>query len=116
MTQQSLPLKAYPARQAARPSVAIILISITAIAIGLLFFVSLTYFKSLDREAAQTRLLLYKRSLNDTIERYQHLPFVLARDPLVSGALSGSTVDALNPRLASFAREAGLEEIGRAHV
>ncbi len=111
MTQQSLPLKAYPARQAARPSVAIMLISITAIAIGLLFFVSLTYFKSLDREAAQTRLLLYKRSLNDTIERYQHLPFVLARDPLVSGALSGSTVDALNPRLASFAREAGLEAI-----
>jgi hypothetical protein len=35
-------------------------VSMTALAIGLLFAVSLAYFKSLDREAAETRLLLYK--------------------------------------------------------
>ena len=52
-----------------RRSVAGMLISITALAIGILFFVSLTYFKSLDREAANVRLSLYERSLDDTLER-----------------------------------------------
>lgn len=97
--------------EAARRSVAVVLVAITALAIGLLFFVSLTYFKSDDLEAAQSRLLLYQRSLNETLERYQHLPFVLARDPLVSDVLTGKSSDLLNRRLKSFAHEAKLEAI-----
>lgn len=97
--------------EAARRSVAIVLVAITALAIGLLFFISLAYFKSDDLEAAQTRLLLYQRSLNDTVERYQHLPFVLARDPLVGAVLEGNSSASLNRRLKSFAREAELEAI-----
>ena len=111
MLQQPHHSKTYPDIQVARRSVAVILVAITTIAILLLFFVSLTYFRSLDHDTAQTRLLLYQRSLNDTLERYQHLPFILAHDPLVLEALSRSQEDALNLRLASFARESKLESI-----
>lgn len=101
----------YPFRAAARRSVAVILVSITALAVGLLFAVSLAYFKSLDREAAETRLLLYKRSLNDTLKRYQYFPFVLAQDPLTKDALSGASNQRLNLRLQRFAEESELEAI-----
>jgi len=103
--------KVYPIMGTARRSVAVILVSITALAIGLLFVVSLTYFKSLDREAAETRLLLYKRSLNDTLERFQYFPFVLAQDPLIKLTLNGSSSRDLNLRLKRFAEESGLEAI-----
>lgn len=95
----------------ARRSVAVLLVSITTIAIVAVFFVSLTYFKSLDREAADVRLTLYERSLNDTLERYQYFPFVLARDPLVIDALDSPPFDALNARLKQFAEKSDLEAI-----
>ncbi|WP_394688741.1 cache domain-containing protein [Hoeflea sp.] len=101
----------YPFRAAARRSVAVILVSITALAVGLLFAVSLAYFKSLDREAAETRLLLYKRSLNDTLKRYQYFPFVLAQDRLTKDALSGASNQRLNLRFERFAEESELEAI-----
>ncbi len=101
----------YPFKGAARRSVAVVLVSITALAIGLLFAVSLAYFKSLDREAAETRLLLYKRSLNDTLKRYQYFPFVLAQDPLTKETLSGSSNQRLNLRFERFAEESELEAI-----
>jgi C4-dicarboxylate-specific signal transduction histidine kinase len=83
----------------------------TALSIGLLFVVSLAYFKSLDREAAETRLLLYKRSLNDTLKRYQYFPFVLAQDPLTKETLNGAEILRLNLRLERFAEESELEAI-----
>lgn len=96
----------------ARRSVAVILVSMTAVAIGLLFFVSLTYFKSIDLEAAETRLLLYERSLNDTLARHQYFPFVLSQDPLVQSALTNeASADALNQQLAEFAEISSLEAI-----
>jgi len=97
--------------QPARKSVPFILVSITTLAIGLLFFISLTYFKSIDLEAAETRLSLYERSLNDTLERFQYFPFVLAQDPLVRDGLTGVSTGPLNSRLAQFAEKSGLEAI-----
>ncbi|GAB5460076.1 sensor histidine kinase [Hoeflea alexandrii] len=101
----------HPIMGTARRSVAVILISMTALSIGLLFVVSLAYFKSLDREAAETRLLLYKRSLNDTLKRYQYFPFVLAQDPLTRETLNGADDLRLNLRLERFAEESELEAI-----
>jgi len=94
-----------------RRSVAVILIGMTAIAVGLLFFSSLAYFKSLDRETAQTQLRLYLRSLNDTFDRHQHLPFVLAQDFIVLDALSASENQVLNLKFAQIAAQARLEAI-----
>lgn len=102
---------ARPPIQSARRSVAIVLVVITTIAIALLFFVSLTYFRSLDREDAETRVLLYQRSLGDTLERYGHLPYILARDVGIIAAFNGPPDDALNSKLAEFADQADLEAI-----
>ena len=77
--------------QKGRRSVIVTLIAMTLISVVLLFFISLAYFKSLEREAAQTRLSLYQRSLNDTLDRHQHLPYVLAQDSVVQDALNTST-------------------------
>lgn len=109
--RQTANQKVYPIVGAARRSVAVVLVSITALAIGLLFVVSQTYFKSLDREAAETRLLLYKRSLDDTLKRYQYFPFVLAQDPLTKETLNGAASRNLNLRLERFAQESELEAI-----
>ncbi len=98
-------------RPKGRRSVVVILIAMTLVAVCLLFFISLSYFKSLDREAAETQLSLYQRSLNDTFDRHQHLPFVLAQDAVVLGALNSSDPAVLNERLASVASAANLEAI-----
>ena len=94
-----------------RTSVVLTLIAMTLIAVGLLFFVSLAYFKSLDREAAQTQLSLYQRSLSDTFDRHQHLPFVLAQDSIVLDALDTKNAHLLNQRLKAVAKAANLEAI-----
>ena len=95
----------------ARRSVLWLLIAMTTLSIVALFLLSLSYFKSLDQETAQTRLSLYQRSLNDTLKRFQHLPFVLARDEQVIATLEGQSTQLLNHRLASFSDEAELEAI-----
>ena len=97
--------------QKGRRSVIVTLIAMTLISVVLLFFISLAYFKSLEREAAQTRLSLYQRSLNDTLDRHQHLPYVLAQDSVVQDALNTSNTSLLNQRLASVASAADLEAI-----
>lgn len=94
-----------------RKSIAIILIAMALGAIALVFFVSQTYFRSLDQETAQSRLSLFERSLNETLSRFQHLPFVLARDATVQEVLGGEPNTRLNRRLSAFAREAELEAI-----
>lgn len=94
-----------------RKRIAITLIAMALGAISLVFFVSQTYFRSLDQETAQTRLSLFARSLNETLSRFQHLPFVLARDATVQDVLEGQPNTALNRRLSAFAREAELEAI-----
>lgn len=94
-----------------RVSVFVVLIAMTLAAIALLFFTSLTYFKSQDREAAQTQLSLYQRSLNENFDRHQHLPFILAQDAVVSDALITSNTTLLNQRLAAVSQAAKLEAI-----
>lgn len=92
--------------QPARRSVYLTLIAVALLAIIGLFFASLSYFKSLEIGDAETRLALYERSLKGTLERFEHLPYVLARDPLVMDGHAR-----LKHRLAAFADEARLEAI-----
>lgn len=85
---------------------------VVAIAMTLsLFFAALSYFQSEETTEAQNRLSLYTRSLNDTLERFQYLPFVLARDTLVMANVDAGSTAELNARLAIFARVSKLEAI-----
>lgn len=76
-----------------------------------LFLVSRSYFETLELQRAQSRVSLYRSTLVSALERYQHLPFVLARDPFVIAAAEGRGRAALNERLAAFAAEADLDAI-----
>ena len=97
--------------ETARRSVVVVLIAIAVVAVSSLFFVSLSYFKSVEIEEAESRLSLYARSLNETIERFQHLPSVLSRYPIVIAGAAATSNRRLNEQLASFSEEAGLEAI-----
>lgn len=111
MSAQNYVVLAPDSRLFGRKSIAIILIAMALGAIALVFFVSQTYFRSLDQETAQSRLSLFERSLNETLSRFQHLPFVLARDATIQEVLGGEPNTRLNRRLSAFAREAELEAI-----
>lgn len=76
-----------------------------------LFVLSRSYFESLELQRAESRVTLYRSTLVNALERYQHLPFILARDPRVIAAAAGAGREGLNRRLADFAREADLEAI-----
>lgn len=85
---------------------------ITLVCIAVLFVSAVSYFRGEEVEEANARLSLYSRSVNETLERFQHLPYVLARDALVV-AVAGQDEkpDVLNIRLRQYADEASLEAI-----
>ncbi len=77
----------------------------------LVFFTARSYFDSVELQRAQSRVTLYRSTLISALERYQHLPFVLAHDAYVLRGAEGVGRDALNRRLASFAAQADLDAI-----
>lgn len=84
-----------------------------ALAIGTLVSLyagSLSYFRLQEEQRAEDRLSLYVRSLDETIERFQHLPYMLARDPFVTQFRPNQST-ALNQRLEDFATASKLEAI-----
>ncbi len=76
-----------------------------------LFQVSFTYFKNAEYERAKNRVSLYQSTLVGELERFQHLPFILSKDPFVISGANGIELDRLNERLASFATKANLDAI-----
>ena len=79
--------------------------------LAILFSASFSYFKNAELELAQNRGSIYRSILVSALDRFQHLPFVLAQDPLVIAALEGRDREGLNRRLAAFADRAKLDAI-----
>ncbi|MDQ0314446.1 ATP-binding protein [Amorphus orientalis] len=77
----------------------------------LLMAVVVPYFRADERSRASGRLLVYETGLRSEIERFEHLPFVLASDPRVVEVARGGDPAALNARLETFADRAGIEAI-----
>lgn len=95
-----------------RRSVIAALVIITLVCITVLFISAVSYFRGEEVQEANARLSLYTRSVNETLQRFQHLPYVLARDALVVAVASGEErPDILNIRLRQYADEASLEAI-----
>lgn len=66
---------------------------------------------SSETRRAADRISLYRSTLVSAIEEHQHLPFILARDPLVIQAAMGAQSTELNLRLESFAEQSGVDAI-----
>lgn len=94
-----------------RKSVYYTLIVVVVAATTLLFLGAVSYFRSIEIQEAGNRLSLYEKSLSDGLERFQHLPYVLARDAKVIGGARGIELDQLNVRLRGFAEKAKLEAV-----
>lgn len=95
-----------------RKSVMGVLFVTVVLAIVATFFGAQHYFNRLETQGASDRMVLYQRALNQTLRQYQHLPFILARDPRYSQALSPLVAGSdTNERLKLIAQEAKLEAI-----
>lgn len=58
--------------------------------------------------SGNSRALFYAESLRDSLEKYRHLPYVLARDARIRGLLRGETAALrVNPHLEDFAGATG---------
>ena len=90
-----------------------LLLLAAAIIVGLaaLFWTALAVFEDQELQAAENRLSLYRTTVVDAIERFQHLPPLLAQDPFVIAAAGGGQTEGLNRRLAGFAANANVEAL-----
>lgn len=75
------------------------------------FYLAERFALSAETRRAQDRISLYRSTLVSALEEHQHLPFILARDPLVIAAAESANGSALNTRLESFSKEAGVDAI-----
>jgi len=82
-----------------------------AVGAALLFFGAVSYFSNVEYERAQSRVSLYHSTLISALQRFQHLPFIMARDPYVIAGAAGVDREGLNRRLADFANSANLDAI-----
>lgn len=82
-----------------------------AILLALAFFLAERLALSGETRRAADRISLYRTTLVSALEEHQHLPFILARDPLVIAAAEGAMSAELNTRLESFTSEAGVDAI-----
>lgn len=61
------------------------------------------------RGTGDSRIALYATSLRDALERYRHIPYILARDPRIRALLRQDLVPVrVNPHLEDFALTAGV--------
>lgn len=75
------------------------------------YWASYQYFRSEELVDARARLSLYRSTVVAELERFSHMPFILARDPIVLDVAEGGAVEPLNVRLAAFAEQAGIDAI-----
>ena len=69
------------------------------------------YFKGTETSRAQVRMSLYQNTLSAELERFSHVPFMLARDTFVIAGAEGRSRELLNVRLSEFAEQANLDAI-----
>ncbi|SLN10465.1 C4-dicarboxylate transport sensor protein DctB [Pseudoruegeria aquimaris] len=79
--------------------------------LALVFFGAARILKASEQARAEARLSLYHATLTEALERYSHLPYLLARDPFVQRGTAGIGLAGLNRRLADFAARTNLEAI-----
>ncbi|NVJ91973.1 MAG: sensor histidine kinase [Methylocystaceae bacterium] len=76
-----------------------------------LYLAFFSYYKTEEIQAAKGRLALYKSTLESEIERISYFPYVLSKDDHVIAGVLGQDLQALNERLAEFARRSQLDAI-----
>ncbi len=76
-----------------------------------LYLTAASLFRAAETTRATARLTLYHATLTEALNRYSHLPFVLAQDPILRDATEGKNLGQLNLRLAEVAARTDLEAV-----
>lgn len=94
-----------------RPGIVAVLVLMVLAATAVTYLSAARLFETQAVSVATSQHALYLRSLNEAIKQHQHLPFVIAENPVVAAAMAGGEAERLNPMLADFAAASGLEAI-----
>ena len=70
-----------------------------------------TFYLKQETSKTRTRLSLYKTTLINEVERFSHLPYLFARDPLVRSQLQTGGTEQLNKRFQEFSEQLGLSAL-----
>ncbi|MEM7523362.1 MAG: ATP-binding protein [Pseudomonadota bacterium] len=85
---------------------------VSLLMIGLLaLVVARPYFERQLLKETTGRAELFQTTLDQTLQRFQHLPLVLSEDPLIVGAFFGIGAADMNRRLEAIADRAGIEAV-----
>ena len=94
-----------------RPGIVVVLVVTVLLATAATYFGALRLFENQAVNVARYQHSLYLRSLNEAIKQHQHLPFVVAKNPLLAERLAQGDAQSLNETLQAFADASGLEAI-----
>jgi two-component system C4-dicarboxylate transport sensor histidine kinase DctB len=94
-----------------KPYALILAICVSAGTLVAVFWLAQQLAVSAESRRSADRVSLYLSTLVSALEEHQHLPFILAWDPLVVQAPHSAENTELNLRLESFAQEAGVDAI-----
>lgn len=81
------------------------------LATGAVYALSLQYFRAEELARAQARLSFFRSTVSAELNRFSHLSYILARDPLVIRVATQGAPDPLDARLREFAQAAELDAI-----
>jgi len=84
---------------------------VVGVLLGATYQFAYKFYFGLLTEHTSARALLYRNALVSGLERFQHLPYVLSRDPEYARALEYLPNERLNDNLKDFAESAGVEAI-----
>ncbi len=69
------------------------------------------YFSRQEASQTQKRAVFFAQTIDDALRRLNHLPFVIAQNPVVAQALETKDGTALNPLLKTFASRANASQV-----
>ncbi|MXU64294.1 sensor histidine kinase [Oceanomicrobium pacificus] len=87
--------------------------AVALLLLAVFFWGAYLYVLRAETQRAESRASLYRSTLLGSLDRFQHLPFILARDPFVIAAATGAerSRTILNERLAAFSDQSDLDAI-----
>lgn len=83
---------------------------ISTASVGSYFFL-VQYFSRQEASQTEVKAAFFARTIDDALQRLEHLPFVISQYSAVGDALAENNGDALNPVLKSFAERANADHI-----
>ncbi len=89
----------------------LLLLAAAFVALSALFYTATSVFRTLELSQAEAKLSLYRTTIENELQRLEHLPVIVAGSPQVQNALRYSVPEGLNQDLFDLSRDARAEAI-----